>query len=114
MLKKLKLTLVVLALTATASFAQTKNVNERIDSVINNVMKLDAETKVKFLAFLKENANGNKAIKKDETLNDEQKAEQIKAYKREMDAKLITIITREQKNRWREFTGSESRKRNKK
>lgn len=106
-MKKLKLTLAVLILTATVSFAQTKTRVERRDSVITNIMKLDEPTKAKFMAFLDENAEGNKAIKKDVTLSEEQKKEKIKAYKKEMDAKLITIITPEQKKVWRRYTEEE-------
>lgn len=107
-MKKLKLTLAIIALTATASFAQTTNLGERRDSVFTNIMKLTPENKTKFMAIISESGKGQKAINTDASLNDDQKKQKLAAYRKEMSEREKTILTLEQLAQWKEFVKNES------
>lgn len=110
-MKVLKLTLAIIALTATATFAQTKNLAERRDSVFTNIMKLTPEEKTKFMAIIRESGKGQKAINTDASLSDEQKKEKLTAFRKEMSDKERALLSTEQLKLWKEFATNERNKR---
>lgn len=91
-------------LIATATFAQSKPKNMKVlrDSIFT-VMKLSDENRQKMHEFIKENGKGQKAIKEDVTLTDEQRKEKLAVWNSEMSAKTRAILTAEQYQTWKDF-----------
>ena len=79
------------------------------DSIFT-VMKLSDENRLKMHNLIAENGKGQKAIKEDATLTDEQRKEKLEAWKKEISAKEKSILTPEEFQVWRDFGKSLSNK----
>jgi hypothetical protein len=102
-MKKITLLLGMLFI-STIMFAQNKPKNMKVqrDSIFT-VMKLSDENKLKMHNLIAENGKGQKAIKEDTTLTDEQKKEKLDIWKKEMSVKEKSILTPEEFQVWRDF-----------
>lgn len=79
------------------------------DSIFT-VMKLSDANRQKMHDLIAENGKGQKAIKEDATLTDEQRKEKLEAWKKDMSAKEKSILTPEEFQIWRDFGKSLSNK----
>ncbi len=93
-----------LMLTITVTFAQQKpkSMKQVRDSVFTE-MKLSDENRQMMHDLIAESGKGQKAIREDASLNDEQKKEKLKAFRNEMSAKEKAILTPEQREMWVNF-----------
>ncbi|GEL11138.1 hypothetical protein FGL01_18770 [Flavobacterium glycines] len=110
MMKKTIL-LFILMLISNLSFGQNKpkNMKAQRDSIFT-VMKLSDENKLKMHELIAKNGNGQKAIKEDPTLSEEQKKEKLQAWKKDITAEERKILTTEQFEIWRDFGKSSKQK----
>lgn len=86
------------------SFGQKnhKQIKSLRDSIFN-VMQLTEENRLKMHELIAENSKGQKSIKEDETLTDEQRNEKLKLWKNNYLAKEKLILTPDQFQIWRNF-----------
>jgi hypothetical protein len=106
-----KLVLFGMFFASTIMFAQNKPKNMKVvrDSIFT-VMKLSDENRLKMHNLIAENGKGQKAIKEDPTLTDEQKKEKLGEWKKEVSAKEKSILTPEELQVWRDFRKTLSNK----
>jgi hypothetical protein len=93
------------------SFGQNKPKNMKVlrDSIFT-VMKLSDANRQKMHDLITENGKGQKAIKEDATLTDEQRKEKLDAWKKDISTKEKSILTPEEFQIWRDFGKSLSNK----
>ncbi len=98
-------------LISSISFGQSKPKNMKVlrDSIFT-VMKLSDANRQKMHDLIAENGKGQKAIKEDATLTDEQRKEKLEAWKKDISAKEKSILTPEEFQIWRDFGKSLSNK----
>jgi len=103
-MKKISLMVLILICALTAS-AQTKpkGMKELRDSMFT-VMKLSEESRKAMHDVIAESGRGQKAIREDATLNDEEKKVKLVEFMKGMRAKELDILTPEQVKAWKEFT----------
>ncbi len=91
-------------LISSISFGQNKPKNMKVlrDSIFT-VMKLSDTNRQKMHDLIAENGKGQKAIKEDATLTDEQRKEKLDAWKKEISTKEKSILTPEEFQIWRDF-----------
>lgn len=93
-----------LILMSSLSFGQNKpkNMKAQRDSIFT-VMKMSDENKLKMHELIAKNGKGQKAIKEDPMLSEEQKKEKLQAWKKDITAEERKILTAEQFEMWRDF-----------
>lgn len=93
------------------SFGQNKPKSMKVlrDSIFT-VMKLSDENRLKMHELIAENGKGQKAIKEDAMLTDEQRKEKLEAWKKEVSVKEKSILTPEEFQIWRDFAKNLSNK----
>ena len=98
-------------LISSISFGQSKPKNMKVlrDSIFT-VMKLSDANRQKMHDLIAENGKGQKAIKEDATLTDEQRKEKLDAWKKDISTKEKSILTPEEFQIWRDFGKSLSNK----
>lgn len=98
-------------LISSISFGQNKPKNMKVlrDSIFT-VMKLSDTNRQKMHDLIAENGKGQKAIKEDATLTDEQRKEKLDAWKKEISTKEKSILSPEEFQIWRDFGKSLSNK----
>jgi hypothetical protein len=110
MMKKI-IVLFSMLLISSISFGQSKPKNMKVlrDSIFT-VMKLSDANRQKMHDLIAENGKGQKAIKEDATLTDEQRKEKLDAWKKDISTKEKSILTPEEFQIWRDFGKSLSNK----
>lgn len=100
-----------LILMSSLSFGQNKPKSMKVlrDSIFT-VMKLSDENRLKMHELIAENGKGQKAIKEDAMLTDEQRKEKLEAWKKEVSVKEKSILTPEEFQIWRDFAKNLSNK----
>jgi Spy/CpxP family protein refolding chaperone len=106
MMKKIVLLFVMMVIhTLTYSQDKPKNMRQLRDSIFT-VMKLSDLNRQKMHEMITENGKGQKAIKDDVTLTEEQRKEKLQSWKQEMDVKEKNILTPEESVIWRAYAKS--------
>jgi hypothetical protein len=98
-------------LISSISFGQNKPKNMKVlrDSIFT-VMKLSDANRQKMHDLITENGKGQKAIKEDVTLTDEQRKVKLDAWKKDISTKEKSILSPEEFQIWRDFGKSLSNK----
>ena len=98
-------------LISSISFGQNKPKSMKVlrDSIFT-VMKLSDANRLKMHELIAENGKGQKAIKEDATLTDEQRKEKLEAWKKDISTKEKSILTAAEFLIWRDFGKSLSNK----
>src|SRR3970040_2358639 len=91
-------------LISSISFGQNKPKNMKIlrDSIFT-VMKLSDANRQKMHDLITENGKGQKSIKEDATLTDEQRKVKLDAWKKDISIKEKSILSPEEFQIWRDF-----------
>lgn len=111
-MKKIFLMTAMLAVSAVVS-AQTKpkSMRELRDSMFT-VMKLSDESKKAMHDIIAESGKGQKDIREDASLSDEQRKEKLTEFLKNMRAREKSILTTEQQEMWKNFGEELKKKRN--
>ena len=93
--------------------AQTKPKSMKVlrDSVFT-AMKLSDENRKAMHELIAESGKGQKAIKEDVTLSEEQRKEKLREFLKTMREREKTLLTTEQQEAWRNFGEELKKKRN--
>ena len=111
-MKKILITASFLMITIAVS-AQTKPKSMKVlrDSVFT-AMKLSDENRKAMHELIAESGKGQKAIKEDAALSDEQRKEKLTAFLKAMREREKLLLTREQQEAWKSFGEELKKKRN--